>query len=298
MRALGVRHSDRSRKKGGRMLIREIRIRDPFVYVEDGTYYILGTTGADCWNRGSDFTLYRSADLEAAEFAGTLVPDGALARYTQLWAPELHFYRDKYYLIVSVFCPEKKRGSMILAADRLLGPYQPLTGEYITPLGWQCLDATLFVREDRPYLYFSNEWVDPVTQDGDGGIFVAALSDDLTKLTSEPRKIVSGKYCGFSVELKENGRRGWVAEGPFVQEREGRIELYWSTFTEKGYCVARSFSSEVTGEYVFDRLIFDRDGGHAMLFTDLGGVRKIALHQPNRSPEERMKLYDLIEENL
>ena len=31
------------------MLIDEIHIRDPFVLVENGKYYLLGTTGDDPW---------------------------------------------------------------------------------------------------------------------------------------------------------------------------------------------------------------------------------------------------------
>ena len=30
------------------MRAEDIRIRDPFVFVEDGMYYLLGTTGEDC----------------------------------------------------------------------------------------------------------------------------------------------------------------------------------------------------------------------------------------------------------
>ena len=85
------------------MRAEDIRIRDPFIFVEDGMYYLLGTTGEDCWNKGSNFSLYASRDLEHFEFAGRLVADGALDGYTQLWAPELHKFRGKYYLIVSLF---------------------------------------------------------------------------------------------------------------------------------------------------------------------------------------------------
>ena len=92
------------------MLREDIRIRDPFIYAEDNTYYLLGTTGNDCWSKGSNFTLYASEDLHTFRVVGTMVKEGVLDGYTQLWAPELHRYRDKYYLIVSLFCPEKRRG--------------------------------------------------------------------------------------------------------------------------------------------------------------------------------------------
>lgn len=275
------------------MRAEEIRIRDPFIYLEDGVYYLLGTTGNDCWNQGSNFSLYTSRDLTNFEFSGLLVEKGVLDGYKQLWAPELHKFRGKYYLIVSLFRPDRRRGSMILAADSVRGPFVPLTGEYITPQGWLCLDATLFVSNGKPYLYFSNEWVDPITADGDGSLYVAALSDDLKTLASRPKKIVSGKYCGFSREVRSGEAAGYVAEGPFAVEEDGKIALYWSTFSKDGYCVAKSTAADVFGEYTFERMIFERDGGHAMVFTDLNGRRKIVLHQPNTSPDERMKMFEL-----
>ena len=67
-----------------------------------------------------------------------------------------------------------------------------------------------------PYLYFSNEWLTPITNDGDGALFVAQLSSDLKKLVSAPKKIVSGKYCGVSRLTVIGPHEGYVAEGPFV----------------------------------------------------------------------------------
>lgn len=271
----------------------EIRIRDPFVFTEGGLYYLLGTTGNDCWNAGSDLMLYVSRDLNAFEQVGTMAAENALTGYTQIWAPELHKYQGKYYILLSVFQKSKGRGSMILFSEALHGKFKPLTGSYITPQGWWCLDATLFEWKGKPYLYFSNEWVNPVTADGDGALYVAALSDDLKTLISEPKKIISGKKCGFSVEIESGGKKGFVAEGPFAVAEGGTIALYWSTFTEQGYCVAKSVSDEIFGDYRFEKLIFQKDGGHAMIFRDLQGKEKITFHQPNTSPSERMKIFDL-----
>ncbi len=271
----------------------DIHIRDPFICLEGDTYYLLGTTGSDCWNKGSNFTLYTSDDLIEFSPAGVLVGEGVLDGFRQLWAPELHRFGEKYYLIVSLWCDAWRRGSMILVSDSVRGPFLPLTGEYITPPGWMCLDATLFQEDGVPYLIFSNEWVDPVTGDGDGALYVARLADDLTKLVSRPRRIVSGKYCGFSVPINNGEHTGYVAEGPFAVRRKGRIELYWSTFTGNGYCIARSVADNVCGDYTFDTLVFDRDGGHSMVFRDKTGAEKIVFHQPNTSPDERLHIYDL-----
>lgn len=273
--------------------IEDIRIRDPFIFVENEEYYMLGTTGADCWNAGSDLTLYRSTDLNFFEKVCTLVDESTLSGYTNIWAPELHKYKGKYYLIVSVFSQEKGRGSVILHSEKLQGKYEFLTGEYITPNGWWCLDATLFIVNQAPYLYFSNEWIHTVDKDGDGSIFVAELSSDLSKIVGAPKKIISGRSCGFSKELtySKTGVKGYVAEGPFAEEKNGKIQLYWSTYTQDGYCVAKSVANEVLGEYTFEKLVFEKDGGHCMLFNSLDGKEYITFHQPNKTPDERMKKF-------
>lgn len=273
--------------------VKDIPIRDPFILAQNGVYYMLGTTGNDCWNAGSDLTLYRSTDLVSFEKLGTMIEKNLFADCTQVWAPELHYYQGKYYIIVSLFREDRGRGSMVFVADAITDKFQPLTGEYVTPKGWWCLDATLFVWKEKPYLIFSNEWINPITADGDGSLFVAALSSDLKEIEGKPRKIVSGKYCGFARRLDENGYIGYVAEGPYALEEDGQIALYWSTHAKDGYCVVKSKATDIFEEYVFEKFIFKEDGGHAMVFDDFSGKRKITFHQPNITPNERMKLFDL-----
>ena len=120
------------------------------------------------------------------------------------------------------------------------------------------------------------------------------LTADLKNMLGKPKKIVSGKYCGFSKECKHhNGVKGCVAEGPFVLIEGKEIALYWSTYTEDGYCVVRSVADNVFGEYQFDKLVFKKDGGHAMVFFSLEGKKYITFHQPNCSPDERMKVFSI-----
>ena len=273
--------------------VEDLRIRDPFVFVEDGEYYMLGTTGNDCWNAGSDLTLYKSQDLKVFEKVTCLVDENTLSSYTNIWAPEIHKYNGKYYLIVSVFNEDKGRGSIILSSKELQGKYELLTGEYITPKGWWCLDATLLVCDGKPYLYFSNEWIHTISKDGDGSLFVAELSEDLTEIVGNPLKIISGKNCGFSKQLTyaKTGVKGFVAEGPFAMLKNGRIELFWSTYTNDGYCVVKSIAKTVFGEYLVEKIIFKKDGGHAMVFVGTDNQEYITFHKPNLSPNERMNKF-------
>lgn len=271
----------------------EIVIRDPFVFRENTKYYLLGTTGTDCWNKGSDLTLYVSSDLHFFENCGALIEGKTLQGYTQIWAPEIHKYQNKYYMIVSVFQEKKGRGCLILEANSIKGPFTLLTGEYITPQDWWCLDATLFCKDGKPYLFFSNEGIHPITNDGDGSLFVAELSLDLKQMVGRPKKIISGKYSDFTEEIEVHGVRMYVAEGPFVLTENDEIALYWSTFTKQGYSVVRSVSKDVFGEYKFDKFIFKEDGGHAMVFSDFQGNKHITFHQPNNSPYERIKIFPM-----
>lgn len=275
------------------MIKREnIHIRDPFVIVKNGKYYLLGTTGDDPWGKASDLTLYESTDLENFNKKCVMVNDGSLDEYTNIWAPEMHEYNGKYYLIVSAFKQEKGRGSMIFVSNDLNGEFKPLTGEYITPSGWGCLDATLFVCGGEPYLCFSNEWTTPITGDGDGSLFIAKLSSDLKTITGKPKKIVSGKYCGKSVKIGDEKISGYVAEGPYLYEEKGKVVLLWSTFTKTGYSVIKSVSDSVMGDYEIENVVFEKDGGHCMVFTGLNGKRYLTLHQPNVTPNERMQLIE------
>lgn len=271
----------------------EIHIRDPFVFPDEGKYYLLGTTGDDPWGKASDLTLYVSSDLENFERKCRMVTDGSLDEYTNIWAPELHKYKGRYYLIVSVYKEGLGRGSMIFSSDAPDGNFTMLTGKYVTPKGWGCLDATLFVYRKIPYLCFSNEWTTPVTNDGDGSLFIAELKDDLSEICGEPKKIISAKSSGIAVETCDSGQRGYVAEGPWLYEENGRIVLLWSTLSKTGYTVVKSVSENgVYGEYKFDKILFDKDGGHCMRFLDGNGNPRIVLHQPNVTPNERMKIFD------
>lgn len=271
----------------------DIHIRDPFILTDENNYYLLGTTGDDPWGKASTLNLYRSSDLEEFESLGCLVDYHALDGYTNIWAPEIHKYNGKYYLIVSLFKESKGRGSIIFVSDSLTEKFVPLTGEYITPAGWGCLDATLFVYKGKAFLCFSNEWTTAITGDGDGSLYIAQLSEDLKKLVTVPKKIISGKYSGKAICVRNGDTAGYIAEGPCLYMQDEKIVLLWSTITETGYSVIKSVSNNgVYGEFVFDKFVFKDNGGHCMRFFDKNGKAHIVLHQPNETPLERLIILD------
>ena len=42
----------------------EINIRDPFVLLHNGVYYLYGTRGPTCWGPATGFDVYTGTDLE------------------------------------------------------------------------------------------------------------------------------------------------------------------------------------------------------------------------------------------
>ena len=45
------------------MLLSEINLRDPYVLVHEGRYYLYGTRGATCWGPATGFDVYTGTDL-------------------------------------------------------------------------------------------------------------------------------------------------------------------------------------------------------------------------------------------
>ena len=74
--------------------------------------------------------------------------------------------------------------------------------------------------------------------------------------------------------------------------------MIWSSFGEKGYLqsVLRSDNGKLSGKWLPQKLLFDTDGGHGMIFRGFDGQLRLALHHPNTGPE-RLTLFPLKEED-
>ncbi len=90
-----------------------------------------------------------------------------------------------------------------------------------------------------------------------------------------------------------------MTDGPFLHRCEnGELLLLWSGFGEDGYAeaIARSDNGDITGNWTQDETpLFEKDGGHGMIFRTPDGQLYLTLHSPNKTPEERPKFYPLIE---
>ena len=271
----------------------EIRIRDPFILTDKnaGCYYMYGTTNL---HEGSlvaypKFSVYKSYDLEHFE-EPKVIFDGERCGFwadSDFWAAEVHEYKGKYYLFGSCKAEGECRRTEIFACDTPDGEYVPVSSKNIIPAGWECLDGTFFVEDGKPYMVFSHEWV----QVGDGEIWAVELSDDLSATVGEPFMLFRASDNPSVSALVE--REGcYVTDGPFLYRESEKVKMIWSSFYEGRYLVLDAESDSLRGVWHHGGSRFDFDGGHAMIFTTLGGERMISLHAPNKAGFERAAFYE------
>ena len=275
----------------------DINIRDPFVLVHQGQYYLYGTRGATCWGPADGFDVYTGRDLVSWEGPSVCFRnDGTFWADRNYWAPEVYHYRDGFYMFASFKHPSVHRGTAVLRADSPLGPFRPWSDGRVTPKEWECLDGTLYVSgRGRPYMVFCHEWI----QAGDGEILAMPLTEDLRAPAGEPKLLFRASEAPWCQSIHHSsGVTGWVTDGPFLWRTEsGALLCLWASFSEGGYTegAALSDNGEIDGHFGQIEPLFDRDGGHGMVFRTLEGGLCLTLHSPNRKLEERPHFYPLAE---
>lgn len=299
------------------MQLMEINIRDPFVLPYDGAYYLYGTRGATCWGECNGFDVYVSRDLiEWSEpMEAFHKPEGFWAD-RNYWAPEIHYYRDKFYAFVSFKSPERCRGTQILVSDTPTGPYLVHSDGPVTPSDWECLDGTFYVdHEGQPYMVFSHEWV----QVNDGQICAVKLSPDLRKAISEPEILFTASESPWPCAIR-NGPN-YVTDGPFVYQPDNPFRnhyagnpslvdhssdtrpllMLWSSLSVGGEYVqilAVSDNGSILGPWRHDtELLYRSDGGHGMIFRTFDNRLYLTLHTPNEHLKERPVFLPLEDSN-
>lgn len=275
----------------------EIHIRDPFVLVHEGKYYLYGTRGATCWGMASGFDVYVGEDLEHWDGPRACFEnDGGFWADRNYWAPEVHEWNGAFYMFASFMAEGVNRGTAILRADSPMGPFVPHSDGPVTPRDWMCLDGTFYVdRAGRPWMVFCHEWV----QVGDGEVCAMPLTDDLRAAAGKPRLLWRASEAEWSRDsVYQDGTVGRVTDGPFLwRTQDGALLCLWASFSEGGYTegVAVSDNGEIDGRFVQDEPLFERDGGHGMVFRALDGQLYLTLHSPNRHPDERPRFYPIRE---
>jgi beta-xylosidase len=278
----------------------EIQIRDPFILKHTNKYYMFGSTDKDIWRGpGTGFDVYISQDLTNwSEPIPAFRPPDAFWGTDNFWAPEVYQYNGAFYMFASFIGKGYMRGTAILKAEMPEGPYYPHSKGAVTPKDWMCLDGTFYIAENKnPWIVFCHEWV----QIRDGTVCAARLSDDLTRIVTEPITLFNSTDAYWSEEVysPSNNVYGYVTDGCNMHRMEdGRLLLLWSCMGKQGYCIsyAVSQSGKIQGPWKqASKPLFDKDGGHGMIFTTYDGRLMLSIHSPNDTPNERAFFVELNE---
>ena len=197
---------------------KDLSIVDPFVYQYDGIYYLTGTTN------DSGFDYYTSKDLITWENKGALYRKSANHIGTSaFWAPEVRYYKGKFYMTYCCYVPGKDMLQTCLAVSE--NPDGPFTDLY-TPwfdLGYSVIDADIFVDDDgTPYVYYSKNGMPNGVATGE--LYTAKLKEDLSGFDGEP-VFVSGASQEWEKVRWDVNR---CNEGPFVFKKN---DTYYMTYS-------------------------------------------------------------------
>ncbi len=287
----------------------DLRIRDPFI-VTDGDRYLMY---AQALNRaGSGYKgveVYTSTDLA---WWSQPVPVLTLTdeRVQKVWAPEVHRHGDAWHLLVTLTYPDPvpmsaagraagmgwpitcARGTWHFRADTPYGPFRAEDGHLLTPPKDMALDGTLWREGDDNWLVYCHEWVQLV----DGQVVARRLDRELRPTAEPPVTLFRASDAACSAAPRPGV--GTVTDGPFLFRREtgGSLFLLWSTMDADGIYVllaAESPNGSVLGPWVRQHVLLQSNGGHGMVFTDLAGSLRLAVHEPNTGPAERLRLLRL-----
>lgn len=276
------------------------KLRDPFLLIENGVYYMYGTgVGADNDWKQTEYACYKNTsgrlDGEWVKVENLYVKP-ALGE-CNFWAPEVHKYKGDFYMLATYKSTlTGKRGCTILKSASPEGPFVEITNGPATPADSFAIDATLYVDpEGKPWMFFVNEW--PNFEDKIGKMSVARLSDDLTHLISDPIDLFRAD------DPKWTGGRN-VTDGCFMYTTAaGSLIMTWSNFDDHGYAVgiARSENGKPDGKWIHEeKTLYSKamgtkyDGGHGMIFTDTDGQKYLCLHMPNVPDGDRSEVPTLI----
>lgn len=274
------------------MKTNEVNIRDPFVLTHDGKYYLFGTRSRSCWGLADGFDCYVSTDMENWEGPIEVFhrPEGFFADRAY-WAPECIYYNGVFYLITTFGAEDRKKGIYTLKSDSPTGPFQPF-GLRLTPEDWSCIDGTVYFEGNTPWLFFSHSFEDSPH----GDMCMIRLSADLSRSEGKPVKLFSACEASWAKPIPfaktEFGMDGnvYFTDGPYITELEnGKLYMTWSSWSDGGYAVgvAVSDSGLVQGPWRQEqRPIFPANGGHGMMFRDLGQNLIFTLHFPNDKYQE------------
>ncbi|MGL1957856.1 MAG: glycoside hydrolase family 43 protein [Colwellia sp.] len=235
------------------------------------------------------------------------------------WAPEVSYYKGKYYLFLTLHNydkqvkqnknsnehaiqnrpPQVKRASQIFYSDSPLGPFKRFENKAHTPEDEMALDGTLWIEDGQAWMIYCQEWI----QTGSGLIKAIRLAEDLSSTQGEAITLFSADEVDWTAKTtKFNGEKitAVVTDGPWpYRSSNGRLMLLWSSWNKdksKAYTtsIAYSDNGKLTGNWLHRKEpLISGDRGHGNIFTNFDGELMMSLHRYFKQPHTRLQLFTI-----
>ena len=253
-----------------------VRGGDPFIHLENGTYYLYFSSGDTV-----GLTVYTSTDLkewlpdQGRDKFGRAYVNGNGFGSRLFWAPEMHKYKGKYYLFHSA---EEK--VTVDVGDSPLGPFRNPEKKPFFPEG--NIDNSFFLDDDgTPYMLYAHFYAG-------NEVWICELEKDLLHAKPETQRKLIRAEEDWEMNRADPRFAKWsIAEGPCLVKKDG---LYWLTYSshhviDDNYNVCLATATSVKGPYVKQGkgpILAPRGRykctGHHSLFKDKDGNWKIVFH--------------------
>lgn len=218
----------------------DISVHDPVMIKQQDTYYLFSTGwGINVWSSTNKTTWKKEPAVfdKAPEWAVAAIPTFK----GHIWAPDIFFYQDQYYLYYSLSAFGKNTSAIGVATNKTLIPTSPDFkwvdhGKLIQSIpgqtNWNAIDPNVIVdKKGTPWMVFGSFW--------DGIKLVKLTKDllhttgDLTKLpTIASRKTQPGIPNPPAVEGNPADAGGNAIEAPFLFKKG----QYYYLFASTDYC--------------------------------------------------------------
>lgn len=282
-----------------------IRLSDPAIFADEVTkmYYMTGTGGR----------LWKSKDLKLWEGPYEVVAHDKgswMGEKPDIWAAELHAYKDKYYYFATFTNHAikadtvngralERRASHVLVSDRPDGPYVPMKDETFLPADMLTLDGTFWVESGKPYMIYCHEWL----QNNDGTMEWIELKPDLSGSVGKGKLMFRASDSPWSRETID-GKTGpnRVTDGPYLfRTGTGRLGMIWTSWIYDVYTqgVVYSESGTLDGPWIQEKdPITPPNFGHGMLFRTFDGKTLMSVHSHKSIDGRYVRIPHLFEVDL
>jgi arabinan endo-1,5-alpha-L-arabinosidase len=240
-----------------------ISVHDPVMIQEDGIYYLFCTGwGINVWSS----TNMRNWKKELPVFEKVPFWTTKTVKDFEghIWAPDISFFNNKYYLFYSVSSFGKNTSCIGLATNQTLDSNSPCfkwvdQGKIIQSIpgvtNWNAIDPNLAIDNDEtPYLVFGSFWdgikLIKLTKDG------TAPAEDISKIpTIASRKKSSSFPNPPAIDNNPKDAGGNAIEAPFIFKKNSYYYLFASIdYCCKGkqstYKMIIGRSKQITGPYL------------------------------------------------